>query len=129
AYVTGNAGIFVAGGADQYMSGFFGASGQTLRNDADIQEIPADPNLSVFARYGNRPSLRPAMSGVLNLNHPSLHPGGRRWWRVGRLGTAIDGVGAIERAPRFYHGVAAIRRAGRAVPGEFGRVAVQRHFR
>jgi hypothetical protein len=60
-----NADIFCCPGCGPIHVRFFGASGQTLRNDADLEEMPADPNLSTLARYRNQPSLRPAVQGIL----------------------------------------------------------------
>ena len=58
-------------------------------------------------------------------DHPALYPGRRGRRRVGRLGAAVDGVGAIRPSSRLYRRLAAIRRAGRAVPREFGGAGIQ----
>ena len=44
-------------------------------------------------------------------DRPALHPGRRRRRRMGRLGAAVDGVGAHQPASRLHRVVAAVRRA------------------
>ena len=51
--------------------------------------------------------------------HP-LHPGDRRRRRMGRLGVAVDGMGAHQPASRLHRLLAAIRRAGRVVARQSG---------
>ena len=55
-------------------------------------------------------------------DHHSLHPGSRGRRRMGRLGPAFDGMGALQRTPRLHRVLAAIRRAGRVFPRELGGV-------
>ncbi len=56
--------------------------------------------------------------------HP-LDPRDRGRRRMGRLGAAGDGMGANQQASRLHLVLAAIRRAGRAVPGQSGGAGVQ----
>ena len=49
--------------------------------------------------------------------------------RMGRLGAAVDGMGAHQRPSRFHHVVAAIGRPGRIAAGEHRGAGVQRDLR
>ena len=55
----------------------------------------------------------------------ALHPGRGRRRRMGRLGAAVDGMGAHQPPSRLRRILAAVRRAGRAVPRQPRRAGVQ----
>ena len=61
--------------------------------------------------------------------HHPLDPGDRSRWRVGRFGAAGDGMGANQQKPRPPCSLAAVRRAGRTVPGQPGGAVLQLVFR
>ena len=67
--------------------------------------------------------------GRCHPDHYSLHPGSRARRRMGRFSAAFDGMGAVERPPRIYRVLAAIRRASRIFPGQFGSISIQRDLR
>ena len=79
-----------------------------------------------------RASSRLTTDRHLGRRHPDrhpLHPGHRRRRRMGRLGAAVDGMGAHQPASRLHHLVAAARRAGRPAAGQRRRAGVQLDLR
>ena len=63
------------------------------------------------------------------VDHPALHPGRRGRRRVGRLGAAVHGMDQDQFQSRLHRLVAAVRRAGRVVPGQPRGAGVQRDVR
>ena len=107
----------------------FGHYGDRIGRKAALITTLLLTGLATFA-VGLRPDLR--HDRHLGRGHPDrhpLHPGHRRRRRMGRLGAAGDGMGADQRPPRLHRVLAAIRRAGRVVPGEFRGAGVQRDLR
>ena len=63
--------------------------------------------------------------GAVLLTRAALHPGDRRRRRVGRLGAAVDGVGAHQSPSGLRRILAAVRRAVGAVPRQSRRAGIQ----
>ena len=109
---------------------------------------------AIFGHYGDRIGRKSALIATLLLmgiatflvalradvrahrdlgrGHPdraALRAGHRRRRRVGRIGPAVDGMGAIQPASRLHRVVAAVRRAGGTVPRQSRGAGVQRALR